>query len=91
MSQKKLKGGQHGAEPRTFVNLPTPETVISAAVTEPVLTSILRVPKNVPLERTEYVPETSNVFAFANPKLIAIAHNAPAIALLHRFMDHHPR
>jgi hypothetical protein len=50
---------------------------MSAAVTVPVVTSILSVPKSV----RQYV-ETSNVFAFAATKFNAIA-QTPAIALLH--------
>jgi hypothetical protein len=56
--------------------------MISALITVPAITSMLSVPDNVPLEGIEYVPLTSNEFAFAVPKLNAMAHTAQASALL---------
>jgi hypothetical protein len=51
---------------------------------------MVSVPESVPLEGNEYVPETSNVFAFATPKLNAIAHNTLASALLLSFNGSSP-
>jgi hypothetical protein len=56
--------------------------MMSALITVPAVTSMLSVPDNVPLEGNENVPVTSNEFAFAVPKLNAMAHTAQASALL---------
>jgi len=62
--------------------------MISALITVPAITSMLSVPDKVPLEGIEYVPVTSNEFAFAVPKLNAMAHNTlTSVALIFNFMS----
>jgi hypothetical protein len=65
-----------------------PEVMVPATV------SMLSVPEKVPLEGKEYVPVTSNVFAFAIPKLNAKdpanAHANASAAKILLFMISHP-
>src|SRR4029077_561045 len=49
-SHSRKRVGQKATEPTNILNSPNPETVMSAAVTFPALTSILRVPEKVPLD-----------------------------------------
>jgi hypothetical protein len=63
--------------------------MMSALVAVPAITSMVSSPENVlPGDGIEYVPATSNVFAFAVPKLNAVAHNTlTSVALIFNFMS----